>query len=214
MSKRMVPMSAFLTMVVSLAVTSASAGISAIDTSGATPFLYKALSYIPLNSTASFLGAQLRWDAAKGQAVMTYKGEELVLTPNSIKALLAGQPVVLPSPPVVVSGVTYVPTQALRKYYHVPVAWDAAKSEVKIKGPSGWGTVKASSRAPWHGGPPPWAPAWGQRGYGTPGHPSNVKPSGSGKAKALGQRGYGAPGHPSNVKPSGSEKAEGNKKSR
>lgn len=179
MSKRIVLMSVLLTMVVSLAGMSA----SAIDTSGATAFLYEGRSYVPLNSTASFLGAPVRWDAEKGQAVLTYKGEDLVLTPNSPKALHAGQPVVLSSPPVVVDGVTYVPTEALRKFYNVPVGWDGARSEVKIKGPSGWRTMKASSRAPWHGGPPPWAPAWGQRGYGTPGHPSSVKLSGSGKAR-------------------------------
>ena len=208
MSKRIVLMSVLLTMMVSLAGMSA----SAIDMSGATAFLYEGLSYLPLNSTVSFLGAQLRWDAAKGQAVVTYNGEDLVLTPNSLKALYAGQPVVLPSPPVVLNGVTYVPTAALTKFYNVPVAWDAAKSEVKIKGPNGWSTVKASSRAPWHGGPPPWAPAWGRRGHSAPGHTSNVKPSGSGKGKAWGQRAHGAPGHPSNGKANGNGKAKGNKK--
>lgn len=34
---------------------------------------------------------------------------------------------------------------------------------MRIKGPSGWGTAKVTNHAPWHGGPPPWAPAWGQR---------------------------------------------------
>lgn len=99
MSKIIFLMSVLLTMVVSLAGMSAGADNVIIDTFGATPFLYEALSYIPLNSTASFLGAPLRWDAERGQAVITYKGEDLVLTPNSLEALLAGQPVVLPSPP-------------------------------------------------------------------------------------------------------------------
>ena len=180
MSKRIVLISILLTMVVSLA------GVSAVAatfyTSGGTPFVYQGRTYVPVKSTASFLGAPLRWDAEKGQTVITYKGEDLVLTPNSRKALFAGKPVTLPSPPVVVRGVTYVPTEAFRKYYNVPVAWDGAKSEVKIKGPNGWRTMKASSRSPWHGGPPPWAPAWGQRGYGTPGHPSDVKANGKVKS--------------------------------
>jgi hypothetical protein len=214
MSKRIVLASVLLAMMVSVAGMSA----SATDMSEVTAFLYEGLSYLPLKSTASFLGAPLRWDAEKGQAVVTYNGEDFVLTPNSREALYAGQPVVLSSPPVVLNGVTYVPVETFKKYYNVPVEWDKARSEVKIKGPNGWATVKASSRAPWHGSPPPWAPAWGQRGYGTPGHWSNVKADGNAKAKpnkqATMQRGHAAPGHPSNAKPNGNGKVKGNKKDR
>lgn len=163
MSKSVVLISVLLTMVVSLAGMSAGADNVTINTTGTTPFVYQGRSYLPLRSTAGFLGATVLWDAAKGQAVMTYNGQDLALTPNSLKALLAGKPVVLPSPPVVVSGVTYVPAAALREFYNIPVEWDGKKSAIGIKGPSGWATVKPSSRAPWHGGPPPWAPAWGQR---------------------------------------------------
>jgi len=195
MSKRIVLMSVLLTMALGLA--GMSAGAATIDTSGATAFVYEGLSYLPLKSTASFLGAPLRWDAEKGQAVITYRGEDLALTPGNARALFRGEPVVLPSPPVVVDGVTYVPAAAFKKYYNVPVEWDRAKSEVKIKGPSGWSTVKASSRAPWHGGPPPWAKAWGWRGQGAPVHPSAVKASGSAKAKV---------GHPISAEARGDKK--------
>lgn len=181
MSKKIVLMSVLLTMVVSLA--GMSAGAATFDTSALTAFLYGDRSYVPLKSTTSFLGVPVRWDAENGQAIITYQGQDLVLTPNSAKALLAGEPVALPSPPVVVNGVTYVPTETFKKFYNVPVAWDETKSEVSIKGPSGWRTVKASSRSPWHGGPPPWAKAWGWRGHGAQGHPSNVKANGNGKIK-------------------------------
>jgi hypothetical protein len=126
---------------------------------------------------------------------------------------------VLPSPAVGINGVTYVPASTLKKYYNVPMAWDVAKSEVAIKGQSGWRTMKASSRPPWYGGPPPWAPAWGLRAHGSPGHPNDgkvkvsVKAKGS-KAPAWGQRGNGAPGHPSKVKANGNGKAKGNNKDR
>ena len=163
MSKRIVLMCVLLTTVVSFACMPAGAENVTINTSGATPFLYEGHSYLPLQSVASFLGAGLRWDSAKGQAVITYNGQDLALTPGNANALFKGQPVVLTSPPVVVGGRTYVPTEALRKFYDVPVEWDGARSEVKIKGPSGWGTVKVRNRPPWHGGPPPWAPAWGER---------------------------------------------------
>lgn len=163
-----------MTMLVSLAGMSA----SAMDLSWLAPFLYEGSSYVPLKSTANFLGAPLRWDAENGQAVITYNGEDFVLTPNSPKAVYAGQAVVLSSPPVVLNGVTYVPIETFKKYYGVPVTWDGAKSEVKIKGASGWRTMKASSRPPWHGGPPPWAPAWGLRGHEAQGHPSYGKANG------------------------------------
>ena len=134
-----------------------------IDTSGATPFLYEGRSYIPLKSVASFLGAPLRWDSAKNQAVITYLGQELALTPNSFNALFGGQPTVLQEAPVIANGRVFVPAEAFRRFYNVPVEWDGANKEVKINGASGWGTMRVEGRPPWHGGPPPWAPAWGKR---------------------------------------------------
>ncbi|MCL5104261.1 MAG: copper amine oxidase N-terminal domain-containing protein [Armatimonadetes bacterium] len=208
MSKRIVLMSVLVTITVSLAGMSTEAS----DLSWLTPFLYEGSSYVPLKSTASFLDAPLQWDANNGQTVITYKGEDLVLTPNSRKALYAGKSVELSSPPVVLNGVTYVPLETFRKYYNVPVTWDGTKSEIKIKGPNGWRTMKASSRPPWHGGPPPWALAWGQRGYGTPGYPGGVKASESGKSKALRQPRDSAPEHPSNGKANGNGKVKRDKK--
>ena len=163
MSKRIVLMSVLLMMAVSFACISANAENVTIDTSGAAPFLYDGHSYLPLQSVGSFLGAPLRWDAEKGHAVITYNGQDLALTSGNAKALLAGKPVVLTSQPVIVDGRMYVPAGVLKKYYNVPVEWDKNKSEVKIKGDDGWGTAKVKNRPPWHGGPPPWAPAWGQR---------------------------------------------------
>ncbi len=105
----------------------------------------------------------LSWDATKRHAVVSYNGNDLALTPDNVNALFKGNPVVLQSPPVVVDGRTYVPTSALKNLYNIPIEWDRHKSEIRIKGKDGWGTTKVTSRAPWHGGPPPWAPAWGER---------------------------------------------------
>ena len=163
MNKRIVLMSVLLTAVVTLVCMPAGADNVTINTSGTTPFLYGGHSYLPLQSVSSFLGAPLRWDSAKGQSVISYNGQDLALTPGNVNALFKGKPVTLTSPPVVVGGRTYVPLDTLRKFYNVPVEWDRTRSEVKIKGPNGWGTAKVSSRPPWHGGPPPWAPAWGER---------------------------------------------------
>jgi len=163
MGKRMVLMAVLLTMVVSFAGMPAGADdVTMIDTSGTTPFLYEGLSYLPLRSVASFLGAQLQWNAAKGQAVVTYQGKELALTPGNVSALFAGQPVVLAAAPVLASGTTYIPADALRRTYGVPVVWDQARSQVRIKGPTGWGAVTVSRR------PPGWVrgrkTGWGKHG--------------------------------------------------
>lgn len=198
MSKRIILAFVLLSMVIGLAGMSATA---AIDLSGLASFLYEGNSYVPLKSTASFLGAPLQWDADTGRAVMTYNGQDLALTPNSRNAFYQGRPVTLASPSIVVDGVTYVPVNTFKRFYDVPVEWDRSKSQMKIKGPGGWKTINSSSRSSWHGGPPSWAPAWGRRGNGAPGHPSNIKANGSGKAKAWGQHGYGASVYPNNAKP-------------
>jgi hypothetical protein len=156
-------MAVLLTMVVSFAGMPAGADdVTMIDTSGTTPFLYGGSSYIPLTSAASFLGPQVQWDSAKNRAVVTYNGKELALTPGSRNALFEGQPVVLSAAPVVGGGRLFVPTDALRRTYGVPVVWDQAHSRVKIKGPTGWGAVTVSRR------PPGWVrgrkTGWGKHG--------------------------------------------------
>jgi hypothetical protein len=166
MGKRMVLMAVLLTMLVSFAGMSVGADdVTMIDTSGATPFVYESRSYIPLRSVASFLGAQLQWDVAEGQAVVTYQGQELALTPASRNALFEGQPVVLSAAPVIGGGRLFVPTDALRRTYGVPVEWDQARSQVRIKGPTGWGAVTVSRR------PPGWVrgrkTGWGKHGDAT-----------------------------------------------
>lgn len=163
MSKRIVMVAVLLTMLVSFAGLSAGADNDVIiDTLGATPFVYQGRSYIPLQSAAGFLGAQLQWDAAKGQAVVTHQGKELVLTPGSRNALFEGRPVVLSAGPVVGGGRLFVPTDALRRTYGVPMEWDQARSQVRIKGPTGWGVVTVSRH------PPGWVhgrkTGWGRHG--------------------------------------------------
>jgi len=152
MGKRMVSTTVLLTMLVSFAGMSAGAGNDvAIGTPGATAFVYEGRSYIPLRSAASFLGAPLLWDPGQNRSVMVYDGKELILTPGSRNALFEGRPVVLSAAPVVGGGRVFLPTEALRQTYGVPVEWDQAHSRVRIMGPTGWGAVAVSRH------PPGWA---------------------------------------------------------
>lgn len=180
MLRRIVFLTTLLAMALAFTGLQAAAAIGVSDVLG---FLYEGRSYLPLQSVANVLDAPLSWDSQNGQAVMSYLGKDLALKPNSLTGWLAGQPVELTAPAVVVDGRTYIPLDLVRKHYGVPVEWNGATSEVRLKGNSGWTTVKVRNRAPWHGGPPPWAPAWGKRGHDTPAHQSNSKRNGNGKAK-------------------------------
>jgi hypothetical protein len=173
---------------------------------GPSPFIYGGCAYVPLKSVTDFIGAALLWDSLKGRAVITYGGKELGLVIGSPTAYYLARPVVLPAPPVIVGGRVFVPMVALKKYLAAPVVWDADEFSVRIKGQKGWGVLGVEKRPPWHGSPPPWAPAWGVRGV-PPGHAKKggagffgfreqgrprmrvQRPEGKGRAKGRHERG-------------------------
>lgn len=185
MFKRVIVMNALLMLAAILVCIPAYAEYVVIDTAGTSPFMYENRSYVPLKKVAGFLGASLMWDSAKSQAVVNYKGQNLALTSNNTNAVYRGQSVALSSPPVVINGRMYVPVDTFKNYYNTPVEWDRERSEMRIMGPSGWGTVKVQNRPPWHGGPPPWAPAWGHRGH--KGSDNQGQYKGESKQKGKGQ---------------------------
>jgi hypothetical protein len=192
MSKRMIVVSVLLATMAGLACMPAGADVI-INTSGATPFMYESSSYVPLQSVGSFLGARLAWDPAKGRTVVTYDGQDLDLRPGDTHAWFNGKQVTLSAAPLVINGRTYIPLDAFKKYYGVPVEWDRANSHVRIKGKSGWGIATVKSQPPWHGGPPPWAPAWGQRGKTS--HGNHVIYTKKGAWKHNGQSAYASGKH-------------------
>jgi hypothetical protein len=147
----------------------ASADVVNTTVVGASPFVYGGYAYVPLKSVTDFLGAALLWDSLKGRAVITYGGKELGLVIGSPSAYYLGRPVELPAAPVIVGGRVLVPASALNTYLGVPIVWDRHDFKVKIKGRKGWGVFVVERRPSWHGGPPPWAPAWGVRDI-PPGH--------------------------------------------
>lgn len=141
-----------------------------IETYGATPFVYQGHSYVPLRSTAEFLGAALLWDSLEHRAVVAYGDRELALVVGSTTAYYAGQPVALPAPPVFVGGQVLVPATVFGRYLGVPVRWDEGRRWVLVQGPRGWGYYRPAPGPPPRiapflrgAGPPPWAPAHGRR---------------------------------------------------
>ena len=160
MGKSIVLMAVLILMLTSFAGLSARADSDiSIDTYGGTPFLYMGHSYIPLRSASSFLGAPLRWEAAKNRSVMNYNGKELIVIPGSRNAWFDGRPVRLSAAPIVRHGRIYLPLDALKRTYNVPVEWDRVNSRVRIRGERGWGFVAIDRRPPgWaHGRKTGWA---------------------------------------------------------
>jgi len=156
-----------------LTATGATADKAVIHTYGVTPFVYGGYSYVPLKTTADFLGAALLWDSLRNRATITYHGRELGLVVGSTTAYYGGRQVALPVPPIVVGEQMLVPATAFNSYLGVPVRWDDEDHEVQIQGPSGWGYYRVLPYPPPQAlaiiqrhGPPPWAPAHGRRRHG------------------------------------------------
>jgi hypothetical protein len=90
---------------------------------------------------------------------MTYNGKELILTPGSRNAWFEGKAVELSAAPMIGGGRVFVPLDALRRTYGIPLEWDRDNSRVRIRGERGWGVVTVNRRPPgWvHGRKTGWA---------------------------------------------------------
>ncbi len=146
------------------------AGVSAqsedkmIECSGLSAFVHKGRTYLPVKDVSTFLGAQTQWDGKKGQVRLERGDQTLLMSPYSYEAMAGGESVKLSAYPLLIDGQIFVPANALQQYFETQVQWDKAAKQARILGPDGWGAVVVKS-TPWHGGPPPWAPAWGRRGH-------------------------------------------------
>ena len=161
-------------LVVILVAAVAASGVAAdrvvINNYGVTPFVYGGYSYIPLKSTADFLGAALLWDSLHNRATITYGGHQLGLVVGSTTAYYGGRTVVLPAAPVMVRDHLLVPTAVFSRYLEVPVRWHGDDDELEMEGRPGWGYYRVLPSPPPYAitviesyGPPPWAPAHGYR---------------------------------------------------
>ena len=164
----------FALLVVILVAAVAATGVAAdrvvINNYGVTPFVYGGYSYIPLKSTADFLGAALLWDSLRDRATITYGGHQLGLVVGSTTAYYGGRTVVLPAAPVMVRDHVLVPTAVFSRYLEVPVRWHEDDNELEMEGRPGWGYYRVLPYPPPYAvtvieshGPPPWAPAHGYR---------------------------------------------------
>lgn len=146
------------------------ANVTIINTYGVAPFVYSGYSYVPLKTTADFLGAALLWDSLQNRATLSYHGRQLGLVVGSTTAYYMGQPVALPVAPVIVEGQLLAPVIVFDRYLDVPVRWEPDRERVLLLGPGGWGYYPVLPYAPPYVvtiiqgyGPPPWAPAYGHR---------------------------------------------------
>jgi hypothetical protein len=141
-----------------------------IESYGAPTFLYGGYSYVPLKSTADFVGAALLWDSLKDRGTLTYNGREVGLVIDSPDVRYGGRTVAMPVAPVVVDDRVFVPALVFDRYLGVPLRWDHPKHRLMMRGPHGWGYYQVAPAPPppviaviERHGPPPWAPAHGRR---------------------------------------------------
>lgn len=163
MNTRFVPASVIL-MSLLLAGIAAQADDKVIVSSGLSPFVHNGRTFVSVRDVSPFLGVQTRWDKPKRQVVLQRREQVLVLTPSSRSALIDGRNVQLAAAPVIVNGQVFVPVTALQQFSGLQVRPSGVRDRLSILGQDGWGTIVVK-RPPWHGGPPPWAPAWGRRGH-------------------------------------------------
>jgi len=102
----------------------------------AAPFIYSGVTYVPLRSVASVIGAALLWDSVRNRAVLTFNGREFGLVIGSPTFYLGPQVVVLPAAPIIVGGVVFVPQVFIERELKVPV--ESGHGFIRIKGHEGW----------------------------------------------------------------------------
>jgi len=110
------------------------------------PFVYYGTVYIPLRDVTGIIGAALLWDDLRNRAAITYNGREFGLVIGSPYVYYGTQTIVLHSPPVVVGGHVYVPSEFFDRHLKVPV--ERKDSVLKIKGHAGWRDFKLASSPP------------------------------------------------------------------
>lgn len=87
---------------------------------------------MPVRMLAELLGADVTWDGATQQVAMTRAGDAVVMTLNSMEAMVNGEPVAMDVAPIAIDGRTYIPTRYVAEFFHQKVAWSAEKSMVSI----------------------------------------------------------------------------------
>jgi hypothetical protein len=112
----------------------------------AAPFIYSGVTYVPLRSVASVVGAALLWDSVRNRAALTFNGREFGLVIGSPTVYIGPQVVVLPSPPIIVGGVIFVPEVFVQRELRVPI--ERGRGFIKIKGREGWHEMRFHAAPP------------------------------------------------------------------
>lgn len=82
--------------------------------------------FAPVREVIDYFYGQIEWDGELRQVkVVTFFGDEIILTIDSHELLFNGQPYVMDVAPYIISGTTYVPIRHLAEFLHADVSWDA-----------------------------------------------------------------------------------------
>lgn len=87
---------------------------------------------MPVRMLAELLGADVVWDGATQQVTMTRASDAVVMTLDSLEAMVNGEPVTMDVAPTAIDGRTYIPTRYVAEFFHQKVEWIPEKALVSI----------------------------------------------------------------------------------
>ena len=128
-----------LTLVLGTAVTASAASPITLEIDGKTvasavaPVVDNGTTLVPLRVVTETLGADVKWDAAKKQAIIKTAGFNMVFTINSKTYMVNGSEKTLNVAPKLINGSTMVPMRALAESMGALVDYDAKANKAIVK---------------------------------------------------------------------------------
>lgn len=99
----------------------------------APPVLSKGRVMVPLRLIADIFGADVEWDSAKKQVLITLRFNKIVLKVNSNQAIMNGKSMILDAPPLIVNNRVMVPIRFISEAFNSEVEWNQEEKRVIIR---------------------------------------------------------------------------------
>ncbi len=91
--------------------------------SPAPPFIQNGVTLLPIRAVSELFGAEVTWQETDKQITITQKGTAINMWVGKSGATVNGQPVDMPSPPVIVNGTTMVPVRFVAESLRLTVSF-------------------------------------------------------------------------------------------
>ncbi|AKL96031.1 copper amine oxidase domain-containing protein [Clostridium aceticum] len=94
--------------------------------------ILNARTMVPISAVAEALDAEVKWHALERQVVISKDTVNLILTIDSVNALVNDEVVLLDAPPIIANSRTYVPISFISNAFGVKTTWDSSTRSVNI----------------------------------------------------------------------------------